>query len=140
MFTWTKEYSVGIKLIDEQHKKIFEIGSRLESIICDFDGTNVFEQLNDTYNELIDYTAYHFHSEEKLLFEANYTGIVEHVEKHKAFIHKLECMDLDLMFNRQGALAFDLLETVASWIFTHIKGDDFLYRNDIERYLEKQND
>jgi hemerythrin len=61
VFEWNDKFSVGIPEIDEQHKKLFEIISTV------FDGIaerNDRELLKTAFDKILDYTKYHFATEE----------------------------------------------------------------------------
>lgn len=131
MFIWKKEYELGIKIIDDQHKNIFEIGRKLEKLIIGYTDDNIFDDLQILLNELIDYTIYHFSTEEYILRKAEYADYENHKEKHDQFTNKLEHLDLTNMKHNQGAFAFTLLQMISTWIFEHITGDDALYQSTV---------
>jgi len=128
MFTWKEEYKVHVESIDKQHKQLFEMGQTMSDLVHHHSGEDIYDELNAMFCELIDYTKYHFSEEEKLMAQVNYPDIADHKVQHQNFIDKLMSFDLGEMDNDQGQFALTLLKTVATWIFKHITGDDFLYR------------
>ena len=64
---WNEKYSVHIEEIDSQHKKIFSIINRLHSALKARKGKKVIGNLLD---ELVDYTYYHFATEENISVSA----------------------------------------------------------------------
>lgn len=134
MFDWNSAYSTGIENIDIQHKKIFAIGKKIEHVIETFDGTDIQDVLQSTYDELIQYTKNHFTFEESLMKKAGFKGYEEHVIKHQQLLDRIHGLDITNIEN-QGSTAFAFLQLIAEWIYEHIQGDDFVYINCIKRYL-----
>ena len=128
MFTWKEEYSVGIDSIDQQHKQLFEMGQSMSDLVSNHQDEDIYDELTAMFNELIDYTRYHFESEEQLMAQVNYEDIEDHKIQHHLFVEKLESYDLETIDEDQSAFALKLLKTIATWIFKHITGDDFKYR------------
>ncbi len=74
------KYSLGIKNIDQQHKKLFEI---VEKIFSLEENANVKEQIRAILYELNDYVKIHFEDEEKFMTSINYPDLAYHQELHK---------------------------------------------------------
>ncbi len=112
--TWKKEYEVGIKEIDKQHQKLFNI---IISLIK-ASKTNIdSEFIKVILTELIDYTQYHFSTEEEL-FKG--LPIEEHHKKeHIKFIESI--MQLNASFFREEAdIDQRLLNFLIKWLREHI--------------------
>ena len=128
MFDWKEEYSVGVQEIDLQHRRLFEMGHAMSNLVSNHAGEDIYDELNAMFEELIDYTKYHFNAEEALMEKVNFEYLEEHKVEHNKFVDKLMSLDLDQMDDNQGKFALDLLKMVATWIFKHISGEDFRYR------------
>ena len=63
---WKDEYSVGIDVIDEQHKKLFEISEVLANAI-------EINEIKDILLFLENYMEFHFNTEEALMKKYGYT-------------------------------------------------------------------
>lgn len=129
MFEWKDEYSVGVPEIDHQHKKLFLMGHAMSELVSNHAGEDIYDELNAMFEELIDYTKYHFEAEEALMAKVNFEKLEDHKVEHGKFVDKLMSYDLSDMDEDQAGFALKLLKTVATWIFKHITGDDFLYRD-----------
>jgi hemerythrin len=128
MFDWKDDYKVNHVEIDEQHKKLFEMGASMEELVKSHAGEDIYDELNAMLEELIHYTEYHFSSEEAIMAAANYENLERHKAEHEKFIDKLHNLDLAEMDDNQAEFAMGLLKTIATWIFKHIVGEDFLYK------------
>ena len=60
MIEWDDKYSIGISIIDEQHKKLFGIINRT---IYAKEHSNDIEELKEVLREMTDYTVTHFTTE-----------------------------------------------------------------------------
>ena len=74
---WEDKYSVGIKKIDNQHKKLIEIINRLYYSR----GNRPHTVLGKTIQELIEYTKTHFTDEERLMRENGYPDYQAHKKR-----------------------------------------------------------
>lgn len=128
-FEWKDSYSVNVDKIDEQHKKMFEIGGRITDLVLAKDEYDHYDEIMSILQELTDYTIYHFSFEEKLMERYGYKDVDSHRIEHAFFIKKLEkfCMkDIDA---DQKAVSADLIAFVSDWITSHILTTDFKYRD-----------
>ncbi|MFN3309093.1 MAG: bacteriohemerythrin, partial [Anaerolineales bacterium] len=64
LITWSDEFSVNIKEIDNQHRQLIEMVNQLQRAMKEGKGAAA---LNDILQRLIDYTDYHFSTEERMM-------------------------------------------------------------------------
>lgn len=127
-FKWKDEYSCGIAEIDSQHKKLFEIGTRLYDLASLDDRFDHYDEIVNTLEELRDYTVYHFGYEEKLMEKHGYSHLETHKIEHDFFVKKLVRLEKKDFDADQGKAVVEMLEFVSSWIAAHILKTDFNYR------------
>lgn len=127
MFEWSENFSVGIPLIDEQHKKLFSIGEKLHNMITEYSGDDFYDKIIELISQMKDYTIFHFNEEEKLLETCGYEGLEEHKIEHSNFIDYLENIDLEAIDGNQMEQMKVLTLFLAKWIFKHINNVDFRY-------------
>ncbi|PKH86161.1 hemerythrin [Colwellia sp. Bg11-28] len=122
---WSKEYSIGIEYIDQDHKKLLHLLNQF-SIAFDYAQCEEFER--EALEELVSYTKYHFKREEKLMEDYGYPGLAEHQEEHQAMIDKVE--EYVAIYNIEG---HDSLKQVTNlltyWLINHIQESDTQYRD-----------
>lgn len=122
---WTQSYSVGIKMIDAQHKKLF-------SLINDFHdakerGENDFNILDRLFLGLKAYVDFHFKTEEGYFDEFHYELTEEHTRQHKFYADKID--DFYEKFSEKGEpVTDDLMDFLKDWISSHIKIIDKKYQ------------
>lgn len=85
---WEDRYSVGIKEINDQHKKLVDFTNILfESCRHGLDEAN--ETFSKTLQEAVDYVNIHFTYEEKIMQQLNYPRYLQHKQAHQSFVQKV---------------------------------------------------
>jgi hemerythrin len=121
--TWSDDYSVHIVQLDAQHKHLVGMINGLVEVMkrgCQDD------ELAALLEDLLDYTRYHFESEEKTMARANYPDLAEHRAKHAAMRAEVERL---LAGARSGntTTAMKLMAFLKNWLIKHINGTDKMY-------------
>lgn len=126
---WKESYSCNIKEIDNQHKKLFEIGDNILSFVKLDDGIDRYDEIIEIVEKLKDYAIYHFQYEEKLMKDHGYLGLGEHKKEHDEFVKKIIEFDHQDIDKEQKKVTLDLVMFVADWVEKHILGIDMQYRD-----------
>ena len=126
-FAFTSKYMTGITLIDDEHRRLFEIIKETNDLIHE-------EFLHDKYDEIVrlitelrDYTEFHFSDEEALMTRIQYPGLDAQKRAHSAFIERLveiDLNDLDEMDDHQQEYLLDLIRFLLDWLTNHILACD----------------
>ena len=120
---WEEKYSVKVKEIDDQHKKMFDTINRLIDML---DRKPTKEDLNGIIASLIEYKKFHFLTEERYFDKFHYSGTEEHKKAHLVFTQKLEELvklsDEDTMI-----FAFKLIDFLEDWLIDHLMIQDQKY-------------
>ena len=69
MIQWNDGLSVGVKALDDDHKKLLEVINKLSTCIEQNEDMLVFDEI---FTDLEEYVHKHFHTEELLLKKCNY--------------------------------------------------------------------
>ena len=83
---WTDEFSVRVKEIDEQHKKLISLINKLNDANERGEGSNI---LSYVFFELANYAFYHFFTEESFMEEYSYSASAVHRSEHVDFISNI---------------------------------------------------
>lgn len=130
MFLWKKEFELGIPTIDNQHKRLLEIGNRIIDLLATHsEGDDNYDEIIEVIENLKDYTVYHFKTEEDLLKKYNYSEFVQHKIEHDAFIGYIYSVDLHTVEENQGIFLEELLKKIVNWVFHHIIATDYMYKD-----------
>lgn len=122
---WTDNLSVGIGLIDEQHKLLIKHLNDLKLALASTKGP---AHVASTLDFLIEYTNFHFGTEEKHMAANNYPEIDFHKSKHAEFKKNLKNMEEDLQ--EEGAtqnLADEMDALLVNWLIQHIQSVDVAF-------------
>ena len=125
IINWKDEFSVGVKEMDDQHKKLIGMVNKLIS-----EQTSLTDQrtIADLLTEMTDYAQVHFRAEEYLMAEYDYDQKALQEEQHQAFIDKTiafySASDIG-----PNILSTALLDYLATWLIGHILKEDMKYKN-----------
>lgn len=120
LLIWSHVYSVGVEIVDEQHKVLMGLINEIHDMQMRDDPLS---NMNMVLHKLVDYTIYHFQTEQKLFQELGYP---EH-EEHKGFHDKLieEVSGFVKLFESGDAAAREkLMLFLTDWLKDHILGED----------------
>lgn len=129
LFRWRDEFSTNLKDIDEQHKKLFEIGGRLYDIAALSDEYDHYDEIIKILDELKDYTVYHFGFEEKLMGDYGYPDFDLHKIEHDFFMKKIKKIESKDLEGNQSEATMEIIKFVADWIAAHILKTDKQYED-----------
>lgn len=132
MFEWKKKYSCNIQIIDDEHKKLFEIGQAIYDLALHKQYVDYYDRILDLIDELKEYTVYHFADEEKIMRLYEYPDFDNHKKIHEDFIEKIENINLNHVDDDQQKAIIKLLDFVYVWIEGHILGQDLKVRDYFE--------
>ena len=85
IINWKNEFSVGVKEMDEQHKKLLGMINRL---IAEQHTLTDSKTIAELLTEMTDYAQVHFRAEEYLMAEYGYDRKQQQELQHQAFIDK----------------------------------------------------
>lgn len=123
LYQWDSRYDLGIEIINREHQKLF---STMNKIIDLTSKESNQEQLVLVIDELIDYSEYHFQSEERILTRHQYPEIKEHQGEHEMF------REIVILFKKQflsgkALLQIDIFNYLANWFAHHVQVTDRKY-------------
>ncbi len=120
---WKPSYSVGVKQLDQQHERLLQLINEFSSENPDHSIKRCFVSLN----EIINYAQLHFASEEALLQQYNYEGLISHQKEHEAFMDTI--FELNQKMADSGVDIFpDLVMFLKDWYISHVLGTDKGYK------------
>jgi hemerythrin len=122
--TWTKELSVGIAVLDDDHKKLIGIINELHNGIM---AGHKKEILASVLDQLVEYTKFHFAREEEFFAKANYEGASAHKIEHTSFINRISNLQERFKTASIVMLDLELMSFLRNWLLTHIQGSDMKY-------------
>ena len=119
---WGSSYTLGIDIIDVQHKKLFDLMSEIYTASendCDI------QKIIELFDELTNYSHYHFNEEEAYFSSMSDEDIEIHKQQHRFFIDEIEKIKQQCL--RINGMSLELLYFLNDWLVNHIKVEDHKY-------------
>jgi methyl-accepting chemotaxis protein/hemerythrin len=129
---WTERFKTGISIIDSQHRILVGMINQVHEASLEKDPAHKNLVLKIDLQHLIEYTIYHFETEEKLLKEINFPGLAAHHEEHEKL--KKEVMDFVDQFNRGEEIIESLLKFLKYWLQFHILKTDMEFVAEVKKH------
>lgn len=126
---WSREFEVGVELIDSQHRELIDRINKLMVAIREGRGR---EETSGLMRFLQEYVVEHFRAEEGLMLRHHYADYAEHKEMHDTFI-----ADLDELVGTLESCGVDsdlvvsVNQKVINWLVSHI----FLVDKGLQNYV-----
>lgn len=126
-FKWEEKYSVGVKEIDKQHQRFFEIANDIIEIAEKKDMP--LSELLFKITNLSNYAVYHLLTEESIFKRYNYPDAMEHIGAHNAYREKMKEIVSAVETNgvETKALSKEMAEFAGNWLMDHIMAMDKKY-------------
>ncbi|MBF0193800.1 MAG: hemerythrin family protein [Magnetococcales bacterium] len=117
---WKDEYSVGIDIIDEDHKKLLDLIVQLFKIL---NKAKKDERATLVLDELIEYTVTHFDREEELMKKHEYPELETHIKEHENMREKIKEFRVAISTNT-NKVSSEVLQFLQDWLVNHISVTD----------------
>ena len=125
---WSPKYSVGVGILDEQHKRVVLMLNRL---IGAKETTTKSEVISDLIMQMTTYAQEHFKFEEDLLAEIGFPLLDQHKQSHieyrKKVVDLCRAVPLGIPVVPQVMLNF-----LVKWWRSHILEEDMGYKSFLE--------
>jgi hemerythrin-like metal-binding protein len=129
---WTPDLCVGMDEIDQQHQQLFAIIAQLlDTRRKDLDRQTLLSALT----RLVDYSDYHFRTEDNYMIENEYPLFLKHRKEHLAYAGKVGKLVCAVERDR-AALSHEMLAFLCNWWKGHVAGFDMEYA----RYIHARRD
>jgi hemerythrin len=125
LMTWTDKLSVGVSVLDEDHKKLVAMVNELYDAMQAGHGK---EKLGGILGRLVDYTKMHFAREEKFFAQTGYADAAPHKQQHEALTRQVLDVQKKYADGAVATLSLDVMHFLRDWLVKHIQGTDQKYR------------
>ncbi|KFL34427.1 MULTISPECIES: bacteriohemerythrin [unclassified Sulfurospirillum] len=129
---WEPAFSVGIAVIDDQHKQMIAYINELGTISIYHDN----EKVRTVLLALMDYTVSHLAFEERLMEEAGYPKLEAHKQIHLSFIERIHFFQE--RYENGEDISKQLMMDLQMWLINHIQHDDTDYKEVVQAMLHKK--
>ncbi len=121
---WKDEYSVGIEMIDDDHRRLLNLINQFQTAVFYQTGAK-FE--DEAFDALIDYTRTHFEREEQLMSEHGYPDLQAHQQEHQKMIELVESRMAEHREQGHHEALVEMVDFLRDWLINHINGTDQAY-------------
>jgi len=129
---WEDRFSVGIKEINDQHKKLIALTNTLFEA-CRQGSESAGEAFAPALKEAVDYVKTHFAFEEGLMNRFAYPQISEHKKEHESFVMKI-IEEAQAFKEGRRFVPNHFARFLRDWLLEHIAIQD----QKLGRYLKTQ--
>jgi len=123
--TWSNSYSMGVKIIDDQHKGLIEF---VNDLFNHASGNENRERayFTEVIQQAVQYIKEHFQAEERLMIGTKFPGYAEHKKVHDEFTLTVVKSVKDFEAGKRLVLE-KFAYFLKDWILTHIAVMDRQY-------------
>jgi hemerythrin-like metal-binding protein len=120
-FEWKSEYSIGVFIIDEQHKVLVQLLNDLGGLRSE--NSKNPESKSSILQRLDAYTKVHFITEEELMRIYGFEDLENHRKLHAKFSEKVESF-CNFYHDDKMFLFDNVFNYLEGWLIKHIQGED----------------
>lgn len=117
---WDESLSVGIAVIDEHHRYLFDLVNDLIDVVANKMGAR---ELGRVLKALEQYAQIHFQAEERMMQQYDYPRLDIQVTQHQNFLKRMKGFNEELHQNPLIA-QFEILVYLRDWLVAHIRDED----------------
>jgi hemerythrin len=128
-FEWEEAFRVDNPELDDQHQRLFALVNGLSVLIAESGTIGGHESAKQA---LLDYTRFHFQSEEGWLSRGHYPRLEVHAREHRALVARLEAF-VQAGERRTRPRAETMLDYLKDWLIRHTLLEDLKYAGFLSR-------
>jgi hemerythrin-like metal-binding protein len=123
LINWSDEFSVGINVFDEHHKKLAGLVNQLHDAMKRGEAKQMQEAILD---ELVKYTRNHFFEEERMFDLYSYPEAILHKREHSLLTAKVVEYSNSVKSGK-SIISSELMNFLRDWLLNHIANSDKKY-------------
>ena len=122
MFDMKPEYYIGIDMIDQEHKQLFDYANEAYELLHEEFTPDKYDKIDAIHIQLRDYTVKHFTDEENYMESIHYKKIFTQKIQHQEFITKLDKFieEHENETEDQDEQIMSILNYLTDWLVNHI--------------------
>jgi hemerythrin-like metal-binding protein len=124
LITWTEDMSVGVRVVDNDHKTLIRMLNDLNDGILAGHARSALEAVIEG---LLKYTKLHFTREERLLADSGFPDAAAHKTEHDLLSRRFMNLQARFEMGQSRELSLEAMRLLKSWLTDHIQGSDQNY-------------
>ena len=122
---WSDRYSVGVKIIDDQHQYFIGLINELFEAL---ENREYSEKLDEILQKVLAYAEFHFKTEETLLESCNCPELQHQRNEHYKISHQLDSLAKKRdRVKKDLPFYYKIIALLKGWLINHLTTDDQLY-------------
>jgi hemerythrin len=117
---WDDSLALGVAEIDDDHRKLIGL---LNELAVNISEQSAWDALEQVLTNLINYTAWHFRHEERLMQTYRFPGYLAHKREHAALIQEVTAFQNKFMAGEQD-MTMDVVNLLKDWVLHHVMQTD----------------
>jgi hemerythrin-like metal-binding protein len=117
---WYDSYSIGVKEVDDQHKELVAMITKLQSSLSS-GGSSV--EIIEALKFLVNYTKLHFATEEDVMRRIGYDEFENHQNIHKRLVGQVGEILINLKKGKSVDI-YEMIDFLTNWLINHIRDED----------------
>ncbi len=143
MFQFTNDCLLGVKEIDEEHRRLFDLLNQCVYLLENDFGIDQYTEIKDVLGELENYAEEHFSHEEAYMESICDPELILQRSQHMRFrekITQIQFRNIEEEESQRKALD-ELIQFLAKWLYHHIISSDILIGKlpPLEEWMIKEN-
>jgi hemerythrin len=123
MIEWSNKYSVGVSVMDEEHKGLIDT---INKVIAARQRNYSQEEVEEILSELVKYAKEHFKNEEAYMSKFEYPDYLLHYNEHLNFsLHMI--IYNNQVINGEYKIMDEVYNYLQEWLVHHIQKTDKKY-------------
>ncbi|NCN04036.1 MAG: bacteriohemerythrin [Spirochaetales bacterium] len=122
---WSPAIAVNVEKFDQHHRNLVQM---IDRVYQSMKGDQTNEKIKEIFDDLLDYTGYHFNAEESAFEYFGYEHCDDHKEMHRKLVAQATALRRELDEGKP-MIAIEVKEFLRDWIVNHIQKCDRLYSN-----------
>ena len=138
LITWSSTYSVGVKLIDDQHKGLLDLVNDMFNHVVGNEEEER-EYFKKVIQKAVNYVKVHFATEERIMVATKFPGYNEHKKAHDTFVLNVVNSIRDFETSKKFSLTL-FTKFLKEWVLTHIAIMDKQYFSHLKTIAHRKPD
>lgn len=120
MYEFKDEYLTGIKMIDDEHRRLFELAEEIYNLKNEEFIPDKYDNIRYILEQLREYTLTHFEHEEEYMESIGYNQIFTQKIQHNELREQINNWNLEDIDENQDGMIDEILKVVTEWLSDHI--------------------
>jgi hemerythrin len=120
LLRWKDEYLTQVEEIDTQHQRLIDLINGIYDLMRSGRGD---EAIAEALGEVVEFTRFHFSTEEKLMVDTEYGGREAHSEEHERLLDQIIELRRSVQDGRT-VLSMNEMYFLKDWLLSHFQGPD----------------